>query len=384
MEKWYHRWLTRPHPVIVGIILIASLVALWRGGTRSSTLIDQETRGTLVSGTVVKVISEKDMATTIVSRTTRVQDLLVRIQTPDKSFRDVVITNDLIPLAPGDSIYINAIGLGTDGESLNIVDVKRISGLVWLAVAFMALVLAVSGKKGINALVGLIFSIAVIFTYLVPAVLAGQDPIIIGLIASAVILVGTFYVSYGFDGKSLSALAGIVVTLVLVVFVGAWVVGALHFTGYADENSVYLNQETSNGIDLVGLVIAGIIVAAIGVLDDVAVTQSSTVYELAKASPARGWKLFQHAMKVGTDHISGVINTLVLAYAGASLPLILLLHLSTFPLSFSLGGETVAEEIVRTLVSSAGLVLAVPLATAVAVLFVDRWGTGISEHGHHH
>lgn len=369
---WKDRWLRRPHPVLVAAFLIGSLLMMYDGYAPKGPVLDNESLGTLVAGEVIKVISEEEVPATAGARTTLVQELVVRISEPDNSERDVTVTNDLTPLEAGDDVWTTVTGLGTDQEAIHMLDIQRTGGLAWLFAAFVGLVLLISGRKGAYALVGLVFTLAIILVVVVPAILNGHDPVVVGLVASAVILVGTIYVSYGFDGKSLSALAGIVVTLLLVGYLGQWVVGSLHFTGYSGEHSLYLNYETDNAINLVDLVIAGIIIAAIGVLDDVAVTQSSTVYELAKASPARGWRLFRHAMEVGKDHISGVINTLVLAYAGASLPLILLLYLSRFPLDFTLGGELIAEEIVRTLVSSMGLVLAVPLTTLIATLVVSR------------
>lgn len=381
---WKDRWLYRPHPIIVITFFVTSVFMLWYTQNSSGPVADNETHGILVEGKVLKVIDQKNEPASFAAGTVPVQDLLVHIDDPNQGPRDITVKNDLTPVAAGQDIYVNAMSLDTDAENFNILDVKRSTGLAWLFAGFMTLVLLVSGKKGINALVGMFFSVAVIFSYIVPAILHGGDPVTIGLLAAAAILAGTFYVSYGFDGKSVSALAGIATALVLVGFAGQLVVHGLHFTGYADENAIYLAQQTNNMVNLIGLAIAGIIIAAIGVLDDVAITQSSTVYELAKASPARGWQLFRHAMQVGTDHIAGVINTLVLAYAGASLPLILLLKLSNFPLSFTLGGELIAQEIVRTIVSSAGLVLAVPLTTAVAVLMVERWGAHGPSHAHHH
>lgn len=379
MSDWKERFVYRPHPVVVLAIVAAAAFLLWQSG--SPAVPTDQAGPRPMEGRVVKVISEKTVPPQLGTRSTRVQDLLVRLDEP--SGKEVRITNDLTPLEPGDRLYILPSLFGTPDETFSIVDSKRSGGLLWLAAAFIAVVLAVSGwGKGLRALAGMFVSLAVVFAYVVPAILAGREPIVVGLVAAVAILLATFYSSHGFGRKSVVALIGVAVTLLVVGFVAQFAVGELRFTGFSNEEVVYLNAQSTIAIDFVALLVAGIIIAALGVLDDVAITQASAVDELARTG-SRGWSLFRQAMRVGTDHISAVINTLVLAYTGAALPLVILLYISNFPLAFSVGGEPVAEEVVRTLVSSIGLVLAVPLTTAVAVLAVDRWGPGTSD-GHAH
>jgi len=380
--RWRDRWLRNPHPALVAGIAVASLLLLGVGTRDTTTDADTGIGGVLVRGTVERIASVEDAPIYGGARTSLVQRLIVRLD----DGRSVQVVNDLTPLKAGDGLYLNHLAAGTAQETYEIMDYRRAGGLGWLTALFVAVVLAVSGvRKGFYALVGTLFSVAVIFAYLIPAIIGGTNPLVAGLIAACTILLGTFYVSYGFNRKSLAALAGIAVTLGVVALLAWWTVGEFRFTGYGDEAAIYLRAETKGSVSLVGLIAAGILVAALGVLDDVAITQASAVFELARAG-VRGLGLFRQAMRVGTDHISAVINTLVLAYAGAALPLVMLLHLSRFPLAFTLGGEQVAEEIVRTLVSSLGLVLAVPLTTAVAVGFVERWGVpvGAGEHPHRH
>lgn len=379
---WREHWVRNPHPAVVGLIALASVVLLARGIHGPVAGADTGTGGILTEGVVERIVSVEDVPVYAGTRTSLVQHLLVRLN----DGASVRVVNDLTPLRVGDGLYLNRIAVGETDATYEIIDYRRIGGLGWLAAAFVIAVLAVSGvRKGLFALVGTLFSVAVIFAYLIPAMIGGTAPLTAGLVAAGLILAGTFYVSYGFNRKSLAALAGIAVTLGVVGVLGWWTVDAFRFTGYGDEAAIYLRMETAGGVSLVGLIAAGILIAALGVLDDVAITQASAVFELARAG-SRGLGLFRQAMRVGTDHISAVINTLVLAYAGAALPLVMLLHLSRFPLAFTLGGEQVAEEIVRTLVSSMGLVLAVPLTTAVAVGFVERWGVpaDAQQHPHRH
>jgi uncharacterized membrane protein len=379
---WKQRFLYRPHLAITAVVLLASLAFLWHAAQSGGSYADP-LAGSLLEGRVVKIISEDDAPVGAGSRTGRVQNLLVRLEGDTGAGREVMVYNDLALLEPGDGLYVGASRYGTPEESFSIMDYRRAPGLAWLVVAFAVLVVGVSGRKGLDALAGMAFTGAIIFGYTVPTLLGRGDAFTVGLLSAGIIVLGTFYLSYGFNRKSLAALAGIGVTLLLTGVLGRWAVGALRFTGYADESAMYLNHVTG-GLDIVGLVVAGIIIATVGVLDDVAVTQASTVMELAHAGTARGWELFRRAMRVGNDHISAVINTLLLAYAGAALPLLLLLRTADFPFGFAIGGELVAEEIVRTIVSSMGLVLAVPLTTLIAVAVVHRWGPGEESLGHTH
>lgn len=359
-------------PYILGAIILVSLGLLFFSFQDKSTSEDEAFIQSVFEGEVLEVLSSREAAQTITSRTVIEQELLVAVKREGET-KEITIVNDLIPLNEGDIVYLQASLIGTADESFDIINVKRHSRLGLLAVFFVGLTLLVAGRKGASALVGLLFSVAVIFGVLVPGILSGNDPVLMGLGASILILVVTLYASHGVTKKSLSALIGITLTLAIVGFIARFSVSWIRFTGFTGEESFYLNFQTNNEISLIGLMIAGIIIAAIGVLDDVAVAQASTVYAIQSANPElNGFELFRKAMQVGKDHISAVINTLALAYVGASLPLLLLLRAEQFPVGFSLSTELVAEEIVRILVSSSGLVLAVPLTTFVAVIIQRR------------
>lgn len=322
-------------------------------------------------GTVIKVESEKDLTLELgeKSKTITEQTLVVEIITEGEK-SNVTILNDYNPVKAGDEIFLRGALFG-DNE-LTIADISRTNGLIWLLFFFVLLVVAIGGWKGIYALVGLLFTFAVIFVFLVPQILSGASPVSIGIISAAGILIPTLYLSYGVNKKSIAAFLGIIFSLLLVGVVANYLVDVLHFTGLS-EASMYLDMESLGPINLLGLMVAGIIIAAVGVLDDVAVIQASVVWSLAEANPEfRGIKLFREAMRVGKDHISAVVNTLVLAYTGASLPLILLLSLQKMSPGYFASTEVVAEEILRTLVSSSGLLLAVPLTTFIAALMIRK------------
>lgn len=356
------KYLAKPNKYVVVVILALSLLPFVRSSLNSFT--DESSRlkeGNIYRGEVVTVnrtYTQENPGRGMVT----VQDLSVQFDQ-----RVIEVTNDFLPVQAGDKVYVQ--GNPDDSEnSPYVIDVDRKAGLVWLAIIFVLLVVLVAGIKGIYSLIGLIFSFSVIFNFIIPQISAGRDPVSVGLAGAFLVLLTTLYISYGFNRKSLSALAGITVALILVGFTAGFLIKSLHFSGFSTEEAVYLNTASQTTISLTGLVIAGIIIAAIGVLDDVAVTQASTVMRLrSHASSLSNFELFKEAMEIGRDHISAVINTLALAYAGAALPLLLLLTLNNFPVGFTINGEIISEEIVRTIIASIGLVLSVPLTTMIAV-----------------
>lgn len=361
----------KPHPIAVGVILILSVCSvLWWAHDASTDAIDISQEH-LYKAKVLEVLGEQQVIQSVSGKLGTEQTLKIEIEEKGKRY-EIEALNDLTPVDEGTLVIVQGL-LSSDDGNFYVVDIVRTRGLTVIAIAFAVLLVAIAGVHGIYALTGLIFSMSVIFNGIIPAILKGYDPVVVGLLGSLLILVVTLYVSHGFNRKSLAALVGIGLTLLVVGLTAQFAVSAMHFTGFSAEEAVYLNLEAGETINLVGLLVAGVIIAAIGILDDVAITQAATVFSLASVDPSlHGIALFRKAMSVGRDHISAVVNTLVLAYTGAALPLILLLTIRQFPLGFVINGEVVAEEIVRTLVSSAGLILAVPLTTLVAVYLVKN------------
>ncbi len=359
-----------PNRYIVIIIFLISLGLLFFARPKIEPTSFKDSP--LFEGKVAEILSEKSVGKNDIAYlgATKIQTLLVEA-TIDGALKKVSVENSIMTVGKGDRIFFQKMA---DGKRFAMTEVSRMRGLIWLSLFFVILVLLVSGKKGLNALVGLIFTFAVIISFLVPRILAGQNSIGVSLIGAIIILIGTLYATYGWNKKSFSALVGISLTLLFVSLLAQFTISELRFTGFASEEAAYLNQETGDRVNIIALLISGIIIAAIGVLDDVAITQASAVFTLksAKTSLSR-WDLFRKAMIVGKDHISAVINTLILAYTGAALPLVLLLAIGdNTQIGYTASLEIVAEEIVRTLVSSAGLVLAVPATTFVAVMLAQR------------
>jgi uncharacterized membrane protein len=245
-------------------------------------------------------------------------------------------------------------------------DIERDRPLLLLTAVFFAAVLVFGRWQGLRAMVGLAFTLGVVVVFVVPALLAGSDPVAVALSAAVVIMAVTLYLTHGVRAKTTAAVMGTLLALALTVGLSWAFIEFASLTGMSEEEA-RLASVSVGGLSLRGLLLAGIIIGALGVLDDVTMAQSSTVFELRRVDPQAGFgRLFGGAMAVGRDHVAATINTLFLAYAGASLPLLILFSSSPDPLPVIASSEVVAVEIVRTLVGSIGLMASVPLTTALA------------------
>ena len=272
-----------------------------------------------------------------------------------------------VDLDPGDRIVVGYTADAPETARYVFVDFQRHVPLLVLTVLFVAAVVALGRWQGVRALVGAGAAVALLAWYLLPALLEGATPLPVALVSASAIAFVAIYVTHGTGVRSSVALAGTLASLVLVGALGVVFIEASQLTGLASEEATLL-QLGSVTLDIQGLVLAGLVIGSLGVLDDVTVTQVSAVWELRAARPDEGRRrTFVAALRIGRDHIASTVNTLVLAYAGASLPLLLLFSQSDQSLSRVLTGEVVAVEVVRTLVGSIGLVAAVPLSTALAV-----------------
>jgi len=301
-------------------------------------------------------------------------------------------------LKPGDQILVT-IGSRPDGVlTVYFVDFVRATPLLWLAALFSLSILLISRWKGFRSLLSMAFSLFVIVGYIIPHILAGDDPLRVSIIGSAILLGVTLYLTYGWNLKTHAAVISMVLVLLITGGLAALFVIFTKLTGSGDENALFLLQMLNTQINLRGLLLGGMIIGALGVLDDLVTTQASAVFELHHANPSLGFRgLFQSAMRIGQDHVAATVNTLVLAYAGASLPMLLMFTLGQGNLGYLVNFEFVAEEVVRTLVGSLGLISAVPLTTAITIMFalradsLGRWdqflgpeGGGEEGHGHVH
>lgn len=281
----------------------------------------------------------------------------------------------------GDEILVNDPGPSANGEptQYSFLDFDRSTPVIWLAALFALAVVALSRWKGLASLLSLALSLAAVGAFVLPALLAGESPLPVALTAAALIMVVTIYASQGVNVRSSVALVGTLVSLAVAGSIGAFFTTVGRFTGFSDESVKFLVAILGE-VDVRGLLLAGLIIGALGVLDDVTVTQTAAVWEIAAADPtATRRDVFAAAMRIGRAHVSATVNTLVLAYVGASLPLLMLLSALNTSLRDQLFSEGVAQEVVRGLAGSLGIIAAVPITTALAVAVVHLRPGAVTE-----
>ncbi|WTL47359.1 YibE/F family protein [Streptomyces sp. NBC_01497] len=253
----------------------------------------------------------------------------------------------------------------------SVTDVDRKLPLYLLAAVFALAVVVVGRMRGVMALVALAVSFGVLTLFILPAVLQGSNPLLVAVIGAGAIMLIALYLCHGLTARTSVAVLGTLVSLLLTGVLGLVFIHWTSLTGNTDENTGLIHG-LYPGLDMSGLLLAGVIIGSLGVLDDVTVTQTSAVWELHQADPSLGPRgLYRAGIRIGRDHIASVVNTLVLAYAGAALPLLLLFTIADSGVGTVANSELVAEEIVRTLVGSIGLVASVPVTTALAALVVS-------------
>ncbi|MFE5913812.1 YibE/F family protein [Streptomyces wedmorensis] len=266
----------------------------------------------------------------------------------------------------------------------SVTDVNRKLPMAVLAGIFALAVVVVGRMRGVMALVALVASFLVLTFFILPAILQGSNPLVVAVVGSSAIMLIALYMCHGLSARTSVAVLGTLISLLLTGLLGSLFIGWASLSGNTDDYTGLIHGLYPE-IDMSGLLLAGIIIGSLGVLDDVTVTQTSAVWELHQADPRMGPRgLYRAGIRIGRDHIASVVNTLVLAYAGAALPLLLLFSIAQSSMGTVANSELIAEEIVRTLVGSIGLVASVPITTALAALVVsadradadDRPGNG--------
>lgn len=274
----------------------------------------------------------------------------------------------------GDRVLINRTLSESGEETFYINGYVRTSALWWMALVF-ALVVVLTGKlKGLRALIVLGITFLIIIKFVVPLILAGHNPLFISIIGSIFILLLAIYITEGFNRESTISIVSIVIALLVTGILSLLFTEMTKLSGFATEEAMFLTGLSGVSINLKGLLLAGIIIGTLGVLDDVVISQVVLVKELKSSGVSiHGKELYKKAMKVGVSHLSSMVNTLFLAYAGCSLPLLVLFsgdNSSALSFTQAINNEVIVTEIVRTLAGSIGLCLAIPIATFLAVKFV--------------
>jgi uncharacterized membrane protein len=279
---------------------------------------------------------------------------------------------------PGDAVIAHSFSEPGDPgvRRYDIADHQRGAPLLWLVALFAVAILAFGRWRGVASLAGLAACFALLLTFVLPAIVGGQPPLLVAVVGAAAVMFMIMYLVHGVSVRTSVAVLGTLGALVVTGLLGVLATGMVHLTGFVgdEERQLWLSDPD---LDMRGVLLAGILIGSLGVLDDVTVSQSATVGEIARADPGLSPRqLYRAGTRVGRAHVASVVNTLVLAYAGASLPLLLLI-VTTFG-GDSAGevvtAEAIAQEIVRSAVATVGLVTAVPLTTALAALVAGRSG----------
>ncbi|MEW9552769.1 YibE/F family protein [Nonomuraea sp. NPDC050783] len=358
--------------VPLAIVTLAALIWLWPDGGRPAP--PPETGTGRFTGTVTAVTLKPCPAASEGAPRpdpATCGEATVKVGEGPDTGKDVELR---LPSGPGAQRFAagDEVILLRDAEgAYQLSDHDRGTPLLLLGLAFALAVIAFGRWRGVSALVGLAVTFVLLLTFVIPGIVEGRSPVLVAVVGAAAIMLAVLYLTHGFSPSTSVAVLGTLAALALTAGLSSAALGLAQLNGVTDD--VALTVGMSLPIDTRGLLLAGIIIGALGVLDDVTVTQAVTVAELARANPSYGFtRLYRAASRVGRAHIASVINTIILAYAGASLPLLLLFGIGAQPLGEVLTTPVVAQEIVRSIVGTLGLISAVPITTALAALTASR------------
>lgn len=378
--------------IAIALATAVAMAVLWPGDvpTRFADVVQPNDLARVVR------VQDAPCAETVATRCRRVT---VRLESGDERGTEGLVqsTDDGVdpPVHVGDRVRVAqtpevpGYDYGDGATAYTIVDFERGRPLLLLFGLFAAVVLVLSRRRGLAALVGLAASLAVLLLFVVPGILAGKPPVLVGIVGALAIALTTIALAHGRGPKALAAILGTIATLLLTAGLAVAFTDAARLTGLSSDEA-YALRLADQHVSLTGLLIAGMVIGALGVLSDVTVSQSSIVLALRAANPTMGPReLFRRAMHVGRDHVAATVYTLMLAYAGSSLPVLLVFASGTLSAGQAVNLELVAEPVVSTLVGSIGLMAAVPCTTAVAVLLArslraDELEAAASHDGHVH
>jgi uncharacterized membrane protein len=332
-------------------------------------------------GVITQIVGEEQTDTGM-GQSISTQTLKVKFTTGDLKDQEREILNDGVftinggkPLKAGQQILIYRTAASGE-EQFYVADTYRLPSLLIMIGAFFALAIVLSRWKGLASIVGLAISVLVIAKFIIPQIVDGKNPLLISLLGALIIALVSIYLAHGLNRRTTVALVSTLITLGLAAGLSILFVNFGHLFGMGSEEAFYVQQlGVLANLNLQGLLLGGIILGALGVLDDITTAQTATVDEIRRANPALGTsELFKRGLRVGREHINSLVNTLFLAYAGASLPLFLFFTVggNGQPIWVTLNSEFIAEEVVRTLVGSMALMLAVPITTFLAAYYFGR------------
>jgi uncharacterized membrane protein len=353
---------------------------------------------TTVKAQVLDIVKQEVKAVPGTDVTANYQTISVKILEGNEKDTIVIVENDYVSLKKGEVFYLmHTTGDMDYPDTYAVMEPYRLPSVYFFVGLFILCVLIFGGIQGIRGLISLAGSFFLILYILLPAIIHGYSALILSIGVSSLIIILGSYITHGFNRTTTSAVIGMIITI---VFTGALAYVAVHTTrlsGFSSEETVYLNLDTRGTIDFVGLLLGGIIIGLLGVLYDVAIGQAIAVEELHSVAPHLSRStIYKRAIRMGREHIGALVNTLAIAYVGASLPLLLLFYSNNSGLGLTVNREIFSTEIIRTMIGSIGLVLAVPITTCISTVFLIKKTEGgdlktieqekkALEHvGHHH
>jgi uncharacterized membrane protein len=383
--------------VLLALATLIGLIALWPSGATTQVQSGQAFGGASQAAEVTSVKTEACPATPVAQTCRQVE---VKLSDGPDSGRTVAIN-----MGPSDfsaSYDVGADvrvvkttsvppGAGASAQpapatnEYSVVDYDRRAPMLWLCLALALFVVVVGRWRGALSLIGLGVSLALVTQFMVPAILEGSPPLLVALVGALAAMFITVVLSSGVGAQSLAAALGIAGTLLLASLLALLYVHLAHLNGFTSELAFVLRQ-SGNTVSLQGLVLAGMVIGALGVLADMAVSQASAVMALRHANPEQRWReLYRGAFVVGRDHFAATVNTLVFAYVGASLPLLILFKSAGVNFTDAINAQDVAEPIIGILIGAIALVASVPLTTGIAAILAERLpARALPEHGHVH
>ncbi len=338
----------------------------------------------IVKAEVIKIKSEEIRSLPGTDAKATLQTIEAKILSGSKIGHTVTVANDFLQLKIGDKFFARHQISTDQTETFVVTDPYRLNILWWLGGLFVISILALGGRQGLQSLASLIGSLLVIIYVLIPLLLKGYSPILVSSLVAAGILFLAIFITHGRNKESAVAFAGTFSAVLLTTLLAFVATGLAKLTGFGSDEAIYLNFNTGGTLNFAGLLLGGIIIGTLGVLDDIAITQTAVVSELLHTDHNLTKKeIYRKALRVGREHVGALVNTLALAYTGASLPMVMLLSQSTLPLEVILNSENFATEIIRTVVGSIGLILTVPITTALAVMYLSK-NDPVKHGGHTH
>ncbi len=362
------------------IIILSLLVFLPAIGLAQTDINTDQRSDRIFEARVVKILEEKiinrDDGSSAIQQNLLLRGLEKEWKNKEIEYRGIsnldIVSANIFKI--GDKILVGEIKNIDGATDYYVLDFVRSDYLFWLAIIFAIVILVIGKMKGLKSLVSLVISFFIIIKFIIPQIILGANPLIVGVLGSLIILAIIIYLTEGWKAKSHIALASVFFSLII-TFILSWIfTGLTRLTGLAQEDAVFLLGASNALIDFRGLLLSGILIGMVGVLDDVVVGQIESVRQIKNANPnLTNKEVYKSAYEVGNTHLGAIINTLFLTYAGASLPLLLLFYINpvgSITFTQAINNELIATEIVRTIVGSIGIALSIPISTYLATLWL--------------